>query len=265
MAKPTDPKTKIGMLLTLALLVLPGVIYYHAESFAHADDGCGCSSLCSVYYPELGARLVGYVLMLLASIIFVASLWKFQQISRFWMIPALLVLGIAFYGNSYRIYNKGGCGFYKLYKAEFFFFETELGNFAKVDSPENMTLERLAAGKCKGQFLGYAIDGNALTLFRIGAPPVKVPTAFLLWKIRTNVIFNDFSYSMGCFRNYEAEKVPGHYEFIGGKGMTEQDFLAEFVLTEKNLTDAKLQNKRIITQPDGTTRFLFEAEPDNRK
>jgi len=73
------------------------------------------------------------------------------------------------------------------------------------------------------------------------------------------VIVNDISYGLNTFRNFDAEKIKGHHEFIGGKGMTEQDFLNEFVLTQKELS-INLKNKKIINHSDGTTRFLFEKE-----
>ena len=88
---------------------------------------------------------------------------------------------------------------------------------------------------------------------------LKVKTSFLFWKVRNNVIINDISYGLNTFRNFEAEKEKGKYEFIGGQGMTEKDFLNEFVLTQKDLT-INLKNKKIINHSDGTTRFLFEKE-----
>ena len=107
--------------------------------------------------------------------------------------------------------------------------------------------------------LGYSIKGNELTAFRIGEEPLKIKTSFLFWKVRNNVIINDISYALNTFRNFEAENVKGHYEFIGGQGMTEKDFLDEFVLTQKELS-SNLKNKKITNNGDGTTRFLFEKE-----
>ncbi|WP_299518389.1 hypothetical protein, partial [uncultured Flavobacterium sp.] len=88
--------------------------------------------------------------------------------------------------------------------------------------------------------------------------PEVLSTRFLFWKIRNNIILNDFSYGLNSFRNFEVEKTKGHYEFIGGQGMTEKDFLDEFILTQKDLT-INLKNKRIINHNDGTTRFIFET------
>jgi hypothetical protein len=98
-----------------------------------------------------------------------------------------------------------------------------------------------------------------LTAFRIGEEPLKVKTSFLFWKARNNVIINDISYGLNTFRNFEAEKIKGQYEFIGGQGMTEKDFLDEFILTQKELS-SNLKNKRIINESNGTTRFLFKKE-----
>ena len=89
---------------------------------------------------------------------------------------------------------------------------------------------------------------------------MKVKTSFLFWKVRNNVILDDISYGLATVRNLEAEKIKGHYEFIGGQEMKEKDFLDEFVLTQKEFTVIKLFNKRILNANDGTTRFLFETE-----
>lgn len=155
------------------------------------------------------------------------------------------------------IFNKGGCGL-SLNKTTFFINQTKLGDFAKEDG-ETINLDSLKDGKLKGKLLGYSIKGNELTAFRIGEKPLKIKTSFLFWKVRNNIILNDISYGLNTFRNFEAENVKGHYEFVGGQGMTEKDFLDEFVLTQKELS-SNLKNKIIINNSDGTTRFLFEKE-----
>ena len=133
-----------------------------------------------------------------------------------------------------------------------------IGDFAKSDA-ETINLDSLKSGKLKGKLLGYSINGNELTAFRIGDKPLKVKTSFLFWKVRNNVIINDISYGLNTFRNFEAEKEKDKYEFVGGQGMTEKDFLDEFALTQKDLI-TNLKNKKIINHSDGTTRFLFEKE-----
>ena len=253
----TKTKKLIGILLTIILTTLLGLIYYFFENFFYSDFGCGCSSTCTGYYPVLTSRLIGYSLLISSTILFIASIWKLKGLSRLWTIPAMIIFGLAFYGNGYMIFNKGGCG-YSLNHRILFIHQTKLGDFAKTNA-ETISLYSLKDGKLKGKLLGYSIKENELTAFRIGDKPLKVRTSFLFWKVRNNVIINDISYGLNTFRNFEAEKDKGKYEFIGGQGMTEKDFLNEFVLTQKDLT-INLKNKKIINHSDGTTRFLFEKE-----
>ncbi len=253
----TRAKKIIGIVSTLTLTTLLGLLYYYLESFFYSDFGCGCSSACVGYYPVMSSRIIGYGLIIGSTVLFISSIWKFKGLSRLWTLPALLIFGIALYGNGYMIFNKGACA-YSLNRTTFFINQTKLGDFAKSDA-ETINLDSLKNGKLNKKLLGYSIKGNELTAFRIGEEPLKVKTSFLFWKVRNNVIVNDISYGLNTFRNFDAEKIKGHYEFIGGKGMTEQDFLNEFVLTQKALS-SNLKNKKIINHSDGTTRFLFEKE-----
>ena len=107
--------------------------------------------------------------------------------------------------------------------------------------------------------MGYSINGKELTVFRIGKKPLTVKTSFLFWKVRNNVILYDISYGLNTYCNLATEN-DNTYEFIGGQGMTEENFMEEFVLTQKYLIGKQLKNKRIINGNDGTTRFLFETE-----
>ena len=244
-------------IIFIALLTATlGLCYYALERFFYSDAGCGCSSACSNYFPDLTSRLFGYCMMAGAVILFWISILKIKAISRWWSVVAVVVFGIAFYGNGYRIYNKGACG-YSIYKSTFFIKDTKVGDFAKSDA-ETIHLDSLKAGKYKGKLLGYTFNGNELTIFKIGEKPAVVKTRFLFWGINSNELLNDISYGLNTYRNFEAEKIPGHYEFIGGEGMTEKDFLDEFAITQNGLTANKLSNKRIIQAADGTTRFLFE-------
>lgn len=253
----TKTRKTIGIIATIILTTLLGLFYYSLENFFYSDFGCGCSSTCRGYYPVLTSRLIGYSLLISSTVLFIASIWKLKKLSRLWTIPAMIIFGLAFYGNGYMIFNKGGCG-YSLNQTTFFIHQTKLGDFAKTDA-ETINLDSLKNRKLKGKLLGYSIKGNELTAFRIGEEPLKIKTSFLFWKVRNNVIINDISYGLNTFRNFEAENVKGHYEFIGGQGMTEKDFLVEFVLTQKELS-SNLKNKKIINNGDGTTRFLFEKE-----
>lgn len=251
----TKIKNKARVIVTIIVTTLLGVLYYMLEEFYYSDFGCGCSSTCVGYYPVITSRIIGYVLLISSVLVFIVSIWRFKSISRFWTLPAIMIFVVAFYGNGYLIFNKGGCG-YSLNQTIFFINQTKLGDYAKADA-ETLNLESLRQGKLKGKLLGYSIRDTELTAFRIGEKPLKVQTSFLFWKVPTNIILNDISYGLNTFRNFEAEKTNGQYEFIGGAGMSEKDFIDEFVLTQ-NISLSKVKNKKIINNTDGTTRFLFE-------
>jgi len=254
----TKTKKTIGIIATIILTLLLSFFYYSLEYFFYSDFGCGCSSTCVGYYPVLTSRIIGYFMLIVSSVLFIASIWRFKGLSKWWTIPALIIFGIAFYGNGYMICNKGGCGL-SINRITFFVNRTKLGTYAKVDG-EYLNLDSLQAGNYQGKLLGYSLKGRELTAFRIGDKPLKVKTSFLFWKVRNSVILNDISYGLSTYRNFETEKIKGYYEFIGGQGMSEENFLDEFILTEKYLTGKKLLNKRILNADDGTTRFLFETE-----
>lgn len=247
---------KIGIAATIFLTILFWVFYIALENFFYSDFGCGCSSGCVGYYPTFNSKIVGYVLLTGSIILFIASIWKIKGLSKWWAIPALIVFGIAFYGNGYMIFNKNSCGS-SINRTTFFMCQENLGNYAKTDG-ETIDFDSLKAGKYKGKLLGYSLEGKDLTVFRIGKKPLKAQTSFLFWKVDNTVILNDISHGLNTFRNFETEKIKGHYEFIGGQGMTEKDFLKEFTITQKEFTGKKLNNKRIINSKDSTTRFLFE-------
>ena len=255
----TKSKKTLGIISTVFLTGLLVFIYYSFECFFYSDFGRGCSSTGIGYYPTTTSRIIGYFLLITSTTLFIASIWKFKGHSKWWIIPSIVIFGIAFYGNGYMIFNRGGCGL-SINRTTFFINQTELGNYAKADDGETMYLDSLKTGKYKGKLLGYSINGKKLIAFRIGESPLKVKTSFLFWKVRNNVILNDISYGLNTFRNFEAEDEKGHYEFIGGQGMTEENFMEEFVLTQKEIIGKQIKNKRIINESDGTTRFVFETE-----
>lgn len=253
----TRIRKNISIAASIVLCVLLGWLYYTLEDFFYSDAGCGCSSGCSTYIPTYTSRLIGYGMMLLSALLFISAIGRFKGISRYWTLAAAGLFALAVYGNGFMIFNKGVCGL-SLYETRFFIMQTKLGDFAKPDA-ETLHPDTLSAGAYKGKLLGYAFKGNTLTLFRIGAAPLRIKTRFLFWKIRNNVVLNGISYGLNTHRNFEAEKIRGHYEFIGGQGMSEKDFSDEFVLTQKELSGKHLLNKRIVNANDGSTRFLFET------
>ena len=115
----TKTRKTIGIVLTVILTILLGLLYYLFENFFYSDFGCGCSSTCTGYYPVMTSRLIGYGLLIGSTVLFIASIWKLKGLSRLWTIPALFIFGLVFYGNGYMIFNKGGCG-YSLNKTTFY-------------------------------------------------------------------------------------------------------------------------------------------------
>lgn len=63
----------------------------------------------------------------------------------------------------------------------FFIYQTKLGDYVKADE-ETINLDSLKAEKYKGKLLGYSIDGNKLTAFRVVEPPLTVKKVFCFGK-----------------------------------------------------------------------------------
>lgn len=253
----TLKRKTIATLVTVVMTVFAFAQLYALENFLNSDAACGCSSACTAMYPVLSSRLIGYGLMFLSFVIIIAAVWKFKRGLTYTAIIAVVVFTFAFYGNGRMLFDKGPCG-RSLNLRTWYIFQEKLGDYAKPDG-ETLYLDSLSAGAYKGKLLGYALEGSTLTLFRIAEAPLKVRTGFLFWKIPGNVIVNHISYGLNTWRNTEAEGVPGHFEFIGGMGMTEKHFTDDFV-TQKYFNIYQLKNKRIVNHPDGTVRFLFEYD-----
>ena len=251
-------KQGIAIIITVILTGLTLVVYLLSERFLYSDFGCGCSSGCVGYYPTTGSRIIGYVLLIAAALIFITSILRIRKFSKWWIIPALIVSGIALYGNGYMIFNKGMCGL-SINKATFFIHQTKLGDFAAEDG-ETIYMDSLKTGKYKGKLLGYSVSGKELTLYRIGASPLKIKTGFLFWKTSNDLIILDLSPSLNSFRNMDFEKKGNGYEFIGGQDMPVEVFMAEFKVAHKEFQGGKIKNQRVVNEPDGTTRFRFETE-----
>lgn len=214
---------------------------------------CSCAAH---YNTELWARVIGYFLLVVSTFLFLASVWRIKKLSRLWAIPALIVFGIAYYGNGYKFYYLACMSYIE--KITFFNHYTTLGEFA---APLN--IDSLQTGKYDGKLLGYSVSENELTLYKINEKPLKVKTSFLFWKIRPTIFVNTLSTALHSYRNLEFEKNNNGYERIGGKDMPLEVFMRE-IFYEKELefagNMAKLKNKQIINAQDGTTRFRFEIE-----
>ncbi len=251
-------KRVIGIITTIIATGIVLFVYLRFENFFYSDFGCGCSSTCTGYYPTIISRIIGYVLLIIATLIFIASIWRIKKLSKWWTIPALIIFGIAFYGNGYKIFNKGICGL-SINKTTFFVKQTKLGDFAVADG-ETIYPDSLKTEKYKGKLLGYSIAGKELTFYRVGEIPLKVKTSFLFWKVRNNVIVCDLSPWLNSFRNLEFEQNNNGYELIGGQNMPIEIFMEEFLIAHKEFQGKKIMNQRIINESDGTTRFRFEIE-----
>ena len=249
---------KIGIVLSLVLLIAMGVCYFKLIDFLHGDSGCGCSSTCRVFYPEGTSMFIGYFLLTFSTILIWASVWRFKGLSKLWSIPALIVWVIAFYGNGFMIMNDGVCGL-SINKVNWMFNKQKIGDYAKADA-ETIHPDSLRLGRYKGKLLGYSFSEDELKLYRIGEDPVIVKTGFLFWNIRHGSIANDISYGLNVYRDMKAEIVKDHYEFIGGKGMSEKEFLDEFILTQKEMFRGEMVNRQIVNGGDGTTRFIFDLK-----
>lgn len=249
---------KIGIVSSLFLLITMGYYYVQLIGFLHGVSGCGCSSTCRVFYPTGWSMFIGYSLLAFSTILIWASLWHIKGLSKLWSIPAAIVWVISFYGNGFMLMNNGACGL-SINQITWLFNKQKIGDYAKADA-ETIHPDSLSLGRYKGKLLGYAFSGNELKLYRVGEDPIILKTGFLFWNIRQSAILNDISYGLNVFRVMNAEAVNGHYEFIGGKGMSEKDFLNEFILTQKDMLKSKVINRQIVNEADGTTRFILDLK-----
>lgn len=244
------------IVLSLLLVGFIGGIYVLLEQFSHTDFGCGCSSACTSFFPTNTSKNIGYILMVGSLMGIIYSLFKPNKKV---LIPLILVFVSAFYANGYYLFDKGLCGF-SLNRASFFILHTKIGDFAKSDG-EIIIMDSLKAGKYNGELLGYAVKSDRIKIFRIGEDPVDVRTKFLYWEINDSLIIQDIATTLSSYRNIESEENRDYYEFVGGEGMSEKDFMNEFVLTNNDyFLRHKLKNKSIVNEKDGTTRFRFQVE-----
>lgn len=248
---------RFGIFGTIVLTGFLMFSYICIENSLYTDFLCGCSSTCRTYYPTKTSRIIGDILLFVSTLTFITSLWRIKSISRWWIFPSLVIFIMAFYGNGYMLFNQGVCG-NSLNQATFFLNHTKLGDFAKADS-ETINLDSLKLGKYKGKLLGYHLQGNNLTVYRIADKPLQIKTSFLFWQTDNSKLLEDLSYGLNTFRNFEIEKMKNKYEYIGGQNMPIEAFMEEFKLTEKWIA-GKIKNKTITNEKDGTTRLIFEIQ-----
>lgn len=249
-------KKRLVPLILLTASIVFGLVTL--ERFIHSDAACGCSSACWVIYPEAEHRLAGFFIMAIAYSFALLSLSQWKGLSRWWSIPALLLFGVAFYGNGWMMFNKGPCG-QSLNLTTWYTVQEKIADYAQPDG-ESLDLDSLNAGVYKGRLLGYSFKGNELWVFRIAEPPLKVRTSFLFWKMNANALNDKLSYGIQVHRNGAVENGKGHYEFIGGQGMTASDFIAEFASTQKELRALAGKRGKLVEQDRGTTLFVIEGD-----
>jgi len=245
-------KRKVGIIATLGITSLILLIYIALKNDIFDFSMCSCTAR---YFPMAISIMIGYALMIVSTLLFIASIWRIKKLSRWWIIPALIVLGVALYGNGYRLYYCPHTP--AIYKFNYFTNHTTLGYFVEK---WNFEVDSLKTGKYNGKILGYSVDRQRLILYRIGNKPLEVKTSFLFWKIRPNIFVHDLSPKSHSFRNLEFEENNIGYEFIGGQDMPLEVFLREIYVEKNEFALEELKNKQIINEADGTTRFRFEIE-----
>ncbi len=242
---------KLKKIIKLSLPIIMVIIYLFIEDFflLNTDFGCGCSSACFGSFPTKKSITIGHTIIFIALIIYLGSSLKSNIINSVLKLFSILMFVFAVYGNSYLIYDPVFCG-EGLYK-RVFFYSTKIGDYAINDS---LNVEQLKNGKLTGKMLGFTLKDNELTIFRIDKAPVKVKTSFLFWKTDTKALKQQLNYRLGVTQLHA-----NHYEFIGGKAMTKEDFLsAELAVVDNKLTHKQLINAKVIHKSDGTTRFIYK-------
>ncbi|MBK8874186.1 MAG: hypothetical protein IPN13_09785 [Bacteroidetes bacterium] len=211
--------------IVIGLFILLFGLFYFLESGYYSDFGCGCSSACSGFYVSTASKVVGYLILLVSSILII-YLRKKKLLSgvialMFWIGMLLLVS----YGNGFMLFNKGACG-QSLNQTTFYLNQKPIGDFAKSDG-ESLQLDSLGTGYYSGKLLGYLIQDGRLTVYRIDTDPIVVPTGFLFWQIDLETLTNNFRYGLVSYRIPPDSLSQKTIELIGGKNMPEEAFLIE--------------------------------------
>ena len=246
-------RTFIGIVLTCLLIGL----FYFLETGYYSDFGCGCSSACVGFYASTASKVVGYLMLLVSSLV-ILYLRKKKLLSgvialMFWIGILLLVS----YGNGFMLFNKGACG-QSLNQTSFYLHQQQIGDFAKSDG-ESLQLDSLGTGYYSGKLLGYLIKDDNLTAYRIGADPVQVSTGFLFWQVDLGALNKDLLYGLSSFHIPPDSLNQKTIVLIGGKNMPEEAFLWE--LKQSNEFKAKnIINPSLTNNSDGTTTYRFQIQ-----
>lgn len=246
-------RTIIGIGLTGLLIGL----FYFLETGYYSDFGCGCSSACVGFYVSTASKVVGYLILLVSSLV-ILYLRKENLLTgvialMFWIGMLLLIS----YGNGFMLFNKGACG-QSLNQTTFYLNQKPIGDFAKSDG-ESLQLDSLGTGYYSGKLLGYLVKNGRLTVYRIGADPLVVPTGFLFWQIDLETLNKDLLYSLSSFRIPPDSLNHKTIELIGGKNMPEEAFLSELERT-KEFSRNEIVNPSLTNNSNGTTTYRFQIQ-----
>lgn len=246
-------RTFIGIVLTGLLIGL----FYFLETGYYSDFGCGCSSACVGFYASTASKVVGYLMLLVSSLV-ILYLRRKKFLTgvialMFWIGVLLLVS----YGNGFMLFNKGACG-QSLNQTTFYIHQQPIGDFAKSDG-ESLQLDSLGTGYYSGKLLGYLIKDDNFTAYRIGADPVQVSTGFLFWQVDMETLNKDLLYGLSSFRIPPESLNQKTIVLIGGNNMPEEAFLWE--LEQSNEFKAKnIVNPSLTNNSDGTTTYRFQIQ-----
>ncbi|MBK6640329.1 MAG: hypothetical protein IPG39_03410 [Bacteroidetes bacterium] len=232
-------------------------LFYFLESGYYSDFGCGCSSACTGFYVSTASKVVGY-LILLTSALLIIYLRKKNQLSG--ILALMLFVGIILfvtYGNGFMLFNKGACG-QSLNQTTFYLTQKPIGDFAKSNG-ESLQLDSLGTGYYSGKLLGYLVKDGRLTVYRIDADPLQVPTGFLFWQIDLETLTNNFRYGLVSYRIPPDSLSQKTIELIGGKNMPEEAFLSELERS-KEFSMNDIFNPILTYNLNGTTTYRFKIQ-----
>ncbi|MBK7389838.1 MAG: hypothetical protein IPI23_12445 [Bacteroidetes bacterium] len=155
------------------------------------------------------------------------------------------------------LFNKGACG-QSLNQTTFYLNQKPIGDFAKSNG-ESLQLDSLGTGYYSDKLLGYLVKDDNLTVYRIGADPLVVPTGFLFWQIDLETLTNNFSYGLVSYRIPPDSISQKTIELIGGKNMPEEAFLRELERSiDFNRND--IVNPSLTNNSNGSTTYRFQIQ-----
>ena len=246
----------VGIALTVVITFAIAITYLILECYLYASDfGCGCSSGCLGFYVSKFSKIIGHILLIFSTVLFIRSSWRINKLSRWWTVPSVIIFIVALYGNGHSLYYSSPCGF-SLREITFYVFENEIADPTTI-SYGYFSLDSLREKKYVGNLLGYYIFDNNLYIYRIAAEPLKLKTGFLFWKFDKEEMMKQLSYELSPYRN-PSEKLENEnkIELIGGMNMPLKAFWEELKVTG-NWDFARVIDKQLINSNDGTTRVIL--------